>query len=82
MIDDLGHIIHIGNCIYLKTFIKTNCYLLDFGFILDIAPGGITFEVSPFKLTSDILGVIGAWGKDPYFKLFELLCIKAFLAAR
>ncbi|QSL66410.1 hypothetical protein MERGE_000789 [Pneumocystis wakefieldiae] len=28
---------------------------IDFGFLLDIAPGGITFESSPFKLTREMI---------------------------
>lgn len=56
---------------------------IDFGFILDIAPGGITFENAPFKLTSEMLQVMG--GKDdnsPYFCWFRELCVQAFLVLR
>lgn len=56
---------------------------IDFGFILDIAPGGITFENAPFKLTSEMLQVMG--GKDegsPYFCWFRELCVQAFLILR
>ena len=43
LIDDDGHIIHI-----------------DFGFIFDTSPGGdINFESSPFKLTTEMLQLMG-----------------------
>ncbi|KAJ3115410.1 phosphatidylinositol-4- kinase, partial [Physocladia obscura] len=32
---------------------------IDFGFILDIAPGGIEFEASPFKLTTEFITLMG-----------------------
>lgn len=67
MIDDAGHIIHI-----------------DFGFILDIAPGpgGIGFENAPFKLTSEMLQVMGGKEESPYFKWFSELCVQCFLICR
>lgn len=54
---------------------------IDFGFMLDIAPGGITFESSPFKLTTEMVQVIG--GKDSvHFEWFRQLCVRAFLCLR
>ncbi|KAI8052348.1 hypothetical protein BDF22DRAFT_743918 [Syncephalis plumigaleata] len=41
-----------------SNFIKSVA-LLDFGFILDISPGGINFESSPFKLTAEMIQVMG-----------------------
>lgn len=32
---------------------------IDFGFCFDIAPGGVKFERAPFKLTSEMLAVMG-----------------------
>lgn len=32
---------------------------IDFGFCFDIAPGGIRFERAPFKLTSEMIAVMG-----------------------
>ncbi|CAG8438698.1 9725_t:CDS:10 [Diversispora eburnea] len=55
---------------------------IDFGFILDIAPGGITFESSPFKLTTEMIQVMGGSADNQQFKWFSELCIKAYLAAR
>lgn len=55
---------------------------IDFGFILDLAPGGISVE-SAFKLTTEMLAVMG--GRDdsaPYFAWYRELCCQAFLALR
>jgi phosphatidylinositol 4-kinase len=55
---------------------------IDFGFCFDIAPGGIKFERAPFKLTSEMVAVMGGSTDHQSFKWFEELCIKAFLASR
>ncbi|CAG8472314.1 2360_t:CDS:10 [Dentiscutata erythropus] len=55
---------------------------IDFGFILDIAPGGINFESSPFKLTTEMIQVMGGSADVQQFKWFSELCIKAYLAVR
>ncbi|KAK8088128.1 phosphatidylinositol 3 [Apiospora hydei] len=55
---------------------------IDFGFCFDIAPGGVKFERAPFKLTSEMLAVMGGSMDHQSFKWFEELCVKAFLAAR
>ncbi|KAK0656028.1 hypothetical protein B0T16DRAFT_451649 [Cercophora newfieldiana] len=55
---------------------------IDFGFCFDIAPGGIKFERAPFKLTTEMLAVMGGSPEHQSFKWFEELCIKAFLASR
>ncbi len=55
---------------------------IDFGFCFDIAPGGIKFERAPFKLTSEMVAVMGGGPDHQSFKWFEELCVKAFLAAR
>ncbi|KAJ1990389.1 phosphatidylinositol-4- kinase [Dimargaris cristalligena] len=55
---------------------------IDFGFILDISPGGINFESSPFKLTAEMINVMGGTSTAQPFKLFADLCIKAYLASR
>ncbi|KAF8978635.1 phosphatidylinositol-4- kinase [Entomortierella lignicola] len=66
MIDDDGHVIHI-----------------DFGFILDISPGGnINFESSPFKLTAEMIQIMGSSIEDQGYRWFCELCIKAYLASR
>lgn len=55
---------------------------IDFGFCFDIAPGGIRFERAPFKLTTEMLAVMGGSTDHQSFKWFEELCVKAFLASR
>jgi phosphatidylinositol 4-kinase A len=55
---------------------------IDFGFCFDIAPGGVKFERAPFKLTSEMMAVMGGSTEHQAFKWFEELCVKAFLASR
>ena len=55
---------------------------IDFGFCFDIAPGGIRFERAPFKLTAEMVAVMGGSRSAQPFQWFEELCIKAFLASR
>lgn len=55
---------------------------IDFGFCFDIAPGGIKFERAPFKLTSEMVAVMGGSTDHQSYKWFEELCVKAFLASR
>ncbi|KAJ1732308.1 phosphatidylinositol-4- kinase, partial [Coemansia biformis] len=55
---------------------------VDFGFILDIAPGGITFESAPFKLTTEYIQVMGGSPDAQPYRQFCELCIKAYLASR
>ncbi|KAF2863553.1 phosphatidylinositol-4-kinase [Piedraia hortae CBS 480.64] len=54
---------------------------IDFGFCFDIAPGGVRFERAPFKLTPEMVAVMGGKGSKT-FEAFEGLCVKAFLAVR
>jgi phosphatidylinositol 4-kinase A len=55
---------------------------IDFGFCFDIAPGGIRFERAPFKLTSEMVAVMGGDTEQQSFRWFEELSVKAFLASR
>ncbi|KAI7897758.1 uncharacterized protein BX663DRAFT_527118 [Cokeromyces recurvatus] len=55
---------------------------IDFGFIFDIAPGGIGFESSPFKLTTEMIQVMGGGSEEQGFRQFSELVVKAYLAAR
>ncbi|KAF7552189.1 hypothetical protein G7046_g7499 [Stylonectria norvegica] len=55
---------------------------IDFGFCFDIAPGGIKFERAPFKLTTEMLAVMGGSADHQSFKCFEELAVKAFLVSR
>ena len=54
---------------------------IDFGFCFDIAPGGVRFERAPFKLTSEMVAVMGGQNSQS-FHWFEEMCVKAFLASR
>ena len=56
--------------------------ILDFGFCFDIAPGGITFERAPFKLTAEMISVMGGNTESQSYLRFEELCVKSFLACR
>ena len=55
---------------------------IDFGFCFDIAPGGVRFERAPFKLTSEMVAVMGGSTTSQSYKWFEELCVKSFLASR
>jgi phosphatidylinositol 4-kinase len=55
---------------------------IDFGFCFDIVPGGVKFERAPFKLTNEMLAVMGGSMDHQAFKWFEELSVKAFLASR
>ncbi|KAF2094163.1 hypothetical protein NA57DRAFT_47196, partial [Rhizodiscina lignyota] len=55
---------------------------IDFGFCFDIAPGGVKFERAPFKLTSEMVAVMGGSTDSQPYHWFEELCIKSFLASR
>lgn len=69
---------------------------IDFGFCFDIAPGGVRFERAPFKLTPEMVAVMGGGQHHPHvpgtaahnptstqpYQWFESLVIKAFLASR
>ncbi|KAL5410949.1 phosphatidylinositol-4- kinase [Paraphaeosphaeria minitans] len=55
---------------------------IDFGFCFDIAPGGVKFERAPFKLTGEMIAVMGGSQTSQSFRWFEELTIKAFLASR
>ncbi|KAJ3196190.1 phosphatidylinositol-4- kinase, partial [Irineochytrium annulatum] len=70
---------HNGNIMFDD---KGHILHIDFGFILDIAPGGIEFEASPFKLTTEMISLMGGDVNTPEYKLFSELIVKAYLAVR
>jgi len=89
LIDDEGHIIHIGMIIIVITLLLSHHYLsllfmlfLDFGFILDMSPGGINVESAPFKLTFEMLQVMGGRDESSFFQWFRDLCCQGFLVVR
>lgn len=55
---------------------------IDFGFIFDIAPGNIKFEAAPFKLTNEMVQLLGGSRDAAPFKQFEHLFHQCFLAVR
>ena len=66
MIDEEGHIMHI-----------------DFGFIFDISPGGnMKFERAPFKLTNEMVALMGGDTKSYPFRHFTDLLTRCFIAVR
>jgi phosphatidylinositol 4-kinase len=54
---------------------------IDFGFILSISPRNLGFETSPFKLTAEIVDVMGGCGSD-MFEYFKILMLQGLIAAR
>lgn len=53
---------------------------IDFGFILGIAPGGMfSVEDAPFKLTAEMVDVMGGMGSDGY-RLFQRCLCEGFAA--
>ncbi|KAM5531731.1 hypothetical protein V8D89_014580 [Ganoderma adspersum] len=54
---------------------------IDFGFLFDIGPGGVKFEPNSFKLTHEMVVLMGGRASQGY-QLFQQLTVKAFLAIR
>lgn len=70
---------HNGNIMYDG---EGHVLHIDFGFCFDIVPGGVKFEAVPFKLTHEMIMVLGGRADTQAFKWFEELCIKGYLACR
>lgn len=70
---------HNGNIMYDD---EGHILHIDFGFCFDIVPGGVKFEAVPFKLTHEMIMVLGGKADTQAFKWFEELCIKGYLACR
>lgn len=69
---------HNGNIMYDD---QGHVLHIDFGFCFDIVPG-VKFEVAPFKLTHEMVMVLGGRSDTQAFQWFEELCVKGFLACR
>lgn len=54
---------------------------IDFGFLFDIGPGGMKFEPNSFKLSHEMVMLMGGKYSQGY-TLFTNLTVKAFLAIR
>lgn len=66
LVDNDGHVVHI-----------------DFGFLFDISPGGnLKFERSPFKLTQEMVDILGGTLETEQFGLMLELATKSFLCIR
>ncbi|ANB14735.1 1-phosphatidylinositol 4-kinase STT4 [Sugiyamaella lignohabitans] len=70
---------HNGNLMYDS---DGHILHIDFGFCFDIVPGGVKFEAAPFKLTAEMMAVMGGNTNTQAYRWFEELTIKAFLACR
>jgi phosphatidylinositol 4-kinase len=55
---------------------------IDFGFIFDVAPGGVKFEKSSFKLTAEMVQLLGGGRDAPPFIEFARLFAQCFFAVR
>lgn len=54
---------------------------IDFGFMLSSSPRNLGFEASPFKLTPELVEVMGGESSD-MFAYFKILLLQGMLAAR
>jgi len=54
---------------------------IDYGFILSCSPKNLGFESSPFKLTPELVEVMGGQDGD-MFKYFKILILQGLVAAR
>ncbi|KAJ9125427.1 hypothetical protein QFC22_000388 [Naganishia vaughanmartiniae] len=54
---------------------------IDFGFLFDIGPGGVKFEPNSFKLSHEMVVLMGGRESQGY-RMFQELTVKAFLAIR
>lgn len=70
---------HNGNIMYDS---QGHVLHIDFGFCFDIVPGGVKFEAAPFKLTHEMVAVMGGGPDTQAYKWFEELCVKAYLSCR
>lgn len=70
---------HNGNIMYDD---QGHVLHIDFGFCFDIVPGGVKFEVAPFKLTREMVMVLGGLNNTQAFHWFQELCVKGYLACR
>ena len=79
----IGHILQVRDRHNGNIMIDGEGHLvhIDFGFLFDIGPGGMRFEPYSFKLSHEMVAVMG--GHDsPGFRMFEELVVKCFLACR
>ncbi|CCW60751.1 unnamed protein product [Phytomonas sp. EM1] len=54
---------------------------IDFGFLLVTSPGGLNFESAPFKLSQELIDIMGGQGSDAY-GYYKVLVFQALDAVR
>ncbi|GAM25879.1 hypothetical protein SAMD00019534_090540 [Acytostelium subglobosum LB1] len=69
---------HNGNILIDR---KGHIIHIDYGFLLSTSPGAINFEKAPFKLTEEIVELMGG-EKSDRFKYFTVLLLSGFLQVR
>ncbi|EFA86183.1 phosphatidylinositol 4-kinase [Heterostelium album PN500] len=69
---------HNGNILIDR---KGHLIHIDYGFLLSTSPGSINFESAPFKLTDEILELMGGRSSDR-FVYFKTLILCGFLQVR
>ncbi|KEP67767.1 UNVERIFIED_CONTAM: phosphatidylinositol 4-kinase [Hammondia hammondi] len=56
---------------------------IDFGFVFDISPGhDMQFEKAPFKLTREMVQLMGGDSRTEMFRYFTRLCVQGYLVLR
>jgi phosphatidylinositol 4-kinase len=71
---------HNGNILISE---KGNLIHIDFGFIFDISPAkNLKFESANFKLTREMVQIMGGSPDSEAYKYYVDLTIRAFLAVR
>jgi hypothetical protein len=81
MINKEGYIIHIGKMVE-KFEEKSSEKFLDFGFMFESSPGGNLGFEPDFKLSQEMVDIMGKKMDSPYFRQFATLCVQAYLAIR
>ena len=51
---------------------------IDFGFMLSNSPGGVNFEAAPFKLTRELLEVMGSNSEGQASEMFDYYKVRLF----
>ncbi|PFH34950.1 hypothetical protein BESB_058370 [Besnoitia besnoiti] len=72
---------HNGNLLISKQ--SGRVIHIDFGFVFDISPGhDLQFEKAPFKLTTEMVQLMGGHSRTEAFRFFTDLCVQGYLALR